>query len=139
MSGRPSKFNGDHKIMRIEYHRTLVADAGRLAAFEQALAKVIRKGETVVADIRPESPTYMRWAGFDLTEDNLCMLYIPKGVAHGFQTLEPASEVFYQMGAYFAPQAGRGFRWDDPGFAIDWPLPPSIMSERDRTYPFFGA
>ena len=51
MSGRPSKFNGDHKIMRIEYHRTLVADAGRLAAFEQALAKVIRKGETVVADI----------------------------------------------------------------------------------------
>jgi dTDP-4-dehydrorhamnose 3,5-epimerase len=65
------------------------------------------------------------------------MFYIPEGFAHGFQTLEDDTEVLYQMSAFYAPDAGRGARWNDPAFAIDWPLPVAVISERDRTYPDF--
>ena len=91
----------------------------------------------VVVDIRPGSPTFLRWAAFELTRDNRHALYVPPGVAHGFQTLADDSEVFYQMSVPYAPASARGARWDDPAFAIGWPLPSPIVSARDRGYPDF--
>jgi dTDP-4-dehydrorhamnose 3,5-epimerase len=91
----------------------------------------------VVVDIRPDSPTFMKWAGYELTHDNHLALFLPKGVAHGFQTLQPDTEVFYQMGALYVPEAARGFCWNDPAFDINWPLPDPYMSTRDRGYPRF--
>jgi dTDP-4-dehydrorhamnose 3,5-epimerase len=91
----------------------------------------------VALDLRPESPTFLGHVGVELTADNRDMLYIPEGVAHGFQTLEDASEVDYQMSACHAPQAARGVRYDDPAFGITWPIDDPIMLERDRTYPDF--
>jgi len=95
----------------------------------------------VIIDLRPGSETYRRWAGVDLTADNRRMLYVPEGFAHGFQTLEDDAEVLYLMSQFFAPEAARGVRWNDPAFAIRWPLPASVISERDRSYPdhIFGA
>ena len=91
----------------------------------------------VVLDLRPDSPTFKEWASITLTAENRAMIYIPAGCAHGFLTLEDETEVFYQMSEYYAPQAARGVRWDDPAFAIDWPIRLESISERDRTYPDF--
>jgi dTDP-4-dehydrorhamnose 3,5-epimerase len=91
----------------------------------------------VIVDLRPESPTYTRWTGVELSARNGRMLYVPEGMAHGFQTLEDDSEVLYQMSREFEPTAYRGVRFDDPAFAIDWPLALGTISERDRSYPDF--
>jgi dTDP-4-dehydrorhamnose 3,5-epimerase len=94
----------------------------------------------VCVDLRRESQTYRRWFGAELTADNGRMLFIPAGMAHGFQTLADETEVLYQMGARYAPDAAAGVRWDDPAFGIVWPDPPShgrIVSERDSGYPDF--
>jgi dTDP-4-dehydrorhamnose 3,5-epimerase len=92
----------------------------------------------VIIDLRPGSPTYLRWYAAELTARNRSALYVPAGLAHGFQTLEPDSEVLYQMGTPYVAEAARGVRWDDPAFAIDWPAAERVMSERDRTYPDFA-
>jgi dTDP-4-dehydrorhamnose 3,5-epimerase len=94
----------------------------------------------VIVDLRPESPTYCEWLAVELDEHSHRALYIPRGVAHGFQTLVDASELLYQMSTPYVPGAGRGVRWDDPAFGVEWPEPPAgrIMSERDRTYPDFA-
>lgn len=89
----------------------------------------------VVVDLRPDSPTFQKYYGAILTSENACALYIPEGCAHGFLTLEDQTEVFYHMSEFFAPGASHGFRWNDPAFAIAWPLEVSVISERDRTYP----
>lgn len=89
----------------------------------------------VIADLRPSSPTFLRWHGLELSADNGRMLHIPKGFAHGFQTLEPDSEVFYQMSEYYEAAAGRGVRWNDPLLSVRWPLPVAVISEKDRLYP----
>ncbi|HEY3483924.1 MAG TPA: dTDP-4-dehydrorhamnose 3,5-epimerase [Ilumatobacteraceae bacterium] len=89
----------------------------------------------VIVDLRPGSPTYLVHVAVQLTSDNRRMLYVPKGVAHGFQTLVDHTEVAYQMSECFSPEHARGVRWDDPAFGIDWPLAERIMNERDRTYP----
>ncbi len=89
----------------------------------------------VIIDIRPDSPTFKHHIGIPLTARNRRMLYVPEGFAHGFLTLEDDTEVFYQMSEFYAPEAARGFRYDDPLFAIDWPDEVRVISERDRTYP----
>lgn len=89
----------------------------------------------VLVDIRPQSPTYLCWQGFELSADNRDTLYIPAGFAHGYQTLEPDSEVFYQVSAYYAPSAGKGLRWDDPRLKITWPLTDPLLSEQDKCWP----
>lgn len=92
----------------------------------------------VAVDLRPGSRTHRQWFGTELTAENGRALHVPDGFAHGFQTLEDASEVFYVISVPYAPGAGRGVRWDDPAFAIAWPEPPAggrILSERDATYP----
>jgi dTDP-4-dehydrorhamnose 3,5-epimerase len=93
----------------------------------------------VIVDVRPESPTYLQHLSVELDEHNRRTLLVPAGFAHGFLTLVDGTEVYYQMDAPHAPEAARGARWDDPAFAIPWPAPPAVISERDRTYPDFCA
>ena len=91
----------------------------------------------VIVDLRPESPTYLVHAAVRLTSENRRMLYIPKGVAHGFLTLVDRTEVAYQMSEFYSAEHARGVRWDDPAFRIEWPGGARIINERDRTYPDF--
>lgn len=89
----------------------------------------------VVLDLRPESSAYRVWYSAELSAENGRMLYIPEGCAHGYQTLEDDTEMFYMTSAFYTPGAARGVRYDDPAFAIQWPLPASIVSEQDRDWP----
>ena len=89
----------------------------------------------VIVDLRPESLTFREHFGIELSAHNRKMLYVPEGFAHGFQTLEADTEVFYQMSESFVAVAG--VRWNDPAFGIRWPLAVTVISERDRTYPDF--
>jgi dTDP-4-dehydrorhamnose 3,5-epimerase len=91
----------------------------------------------VIVDLRRESPTFKRHFGITLSAENQHELYIPFGMAHGFQTLEDGTEVFYQISEFYAPESARGYRWDDPAFAIPWPEPVTVISEKDRTLPLF--
>jgi dTDP-4-dehydrorhamnose 3,5-epimerase len=91
----------------------------------------------VIIDLRLDSPTFKHWAAVELTTDNRRMLYVPEGYAHGFQTLEDCTEVFYQMSEFYAPAYARGVRCNDPAFGIQWPLAERIISERDQSYPDF--
>lgn len=91
----------------------------------------------VIVDLRPSSATYRAWVGVELSLENYRMLYVPEGVAHGYQTLVDDSEVFYQVSEYYHPESERGVRWDDPSFGIEWPLPVSEISEKDRRHPDF--
>ena len=91
----------------------------------------------VVLDLRPESTTYLRWFGIRLDAESMNGVFIPEGFAHGFITLEPDSDVLYHMGRIFEPGFGKGVRWNDPAFAIEWPACPKIISERDANYPDF--
>ena len=93
----------------------------------------------VIADLRPESPTYMQWIGVDLTAENARMLYVPEGFAHGFVTLEDDTEVTYQVSEFYAPGAEQGIRWDDPALGIAWPLEPQVISDKDRGWPLLEA
>lgn len=103
---------------------------------EDRLVRCIRGAiHDVIIDIRPDSPTYRRWTAVELSGDNRLSLYVPKGFAHGFQTLTDNTEVFYQMSRPFVPGQGRGIRPDDPAFGIAWPVAEWIISERDRGYP----
>lgn len=88
----------------------------------------------VIVDLREDSSTARKWHAIELTADNRRALYIPPGLAHGFQTLEDDSEVLYQMSEYFHPESARGVRWDDPVLAIDWPLPNPVLSRKDQSY-----
>ena len=90
-----------------------------------------------IVDLRPQSPTYCQWFGVELSAANHRSLYIPKGFAHGFQTLEDNSELLYDMFEWYAPETARGVRYNDPAFAIKWPLEVSVISDRDATYADF--
>src|SRR5262245_16247736 len=92
----------------------------------------------VIIDLRPGSPTCRRWQAFELTADNRRQLYVPGGLAHGFQTLCDDTEVGYLISAYYAPSAACGIRYNDPAFAIAWPLPPGPMSTIDKGWPDFA-
>ena len=87
-----------------------------------------------IVDLRPDSETYMKSFSAELSLTNRRMLYVPVGVAHGFITLEDSSYVQYQIGGDYQPDAARGVRWNDPKFAIDWPIQPVVLSDRDRDY-----
>ena len=89
----------------------------------------------VCLDLRPRSPTFRQWHGETLTADDGAALYVPEGCAHGFLTLEDATEVFYTISAPYAPEAGRGVRYDDPAFGIDWPGRVRVIHPRDAAYP----
>jgi dTDP-4-dehydrorhamnose 3,5-epimerase len=94
----------------------------------------------VVIDLRPDSPTYKRWTGVELTAENRRMFYIPEGFAHGYQTLADDAEVLYQVSQFYAPEYERGIRWDDPVFAVGWPeADHPIVSEKDANWPLYPA
>jgi dTDP-4-dehydrorhamnose 3,5-epimerase len=92
----------------------------------------------VAVDLRPSSPTFKAWIGVELSQDNSRALYVPAGCAHGFQTLTPDAEVLYMMGETYRSELACGVRWNDPAFAIDWPLAEPFLSERDASYPDFA-
>ena len=92
----------------------------------------------VLVDLRKGSPTFGKWHGEELTPDTSAMLYIPKGCAHGFQTLADASEIYYEISAAYAPEATRGVRYDDPALAIRWPVANPVLSDRDRQLPLMS-
>jgi dTDP-4-dehydrorhamnose 3,5-epimerase len=99
---------------------------------EGKLVRCLRGGlHDVLLDLRPSSVTYLQHIAVRLDEDNRDAVFIPWGVAHGFLTLAPRTEVLYQMTDLFAPELAAGVRWDDPVFAIRWPAPVAVMSERD--------
>ena len=93
----------------------------------------------VAVDLRPKSPSYCRWTAAELSADNGRALLIPEGVAHGFLTLEPETDVLYQISPAFRPGYEAGVRWDDPTFGVDWPAEPQSVSDRDATYPDFAG
>lgn len=92
----------------------------------------------VIVDLREGSPTFGRWQGTELTGDNRAMLYVPRGFAHGFQTLADDSELFYMHSEFYSPEHEGGLRFDDPDVGIAWPLPIAEMSPRDRQHPFLS-
>lgn len=89
----------------------------------------------VAVDLRPGSATYLRWQGFRLSAQNRLALYIPKGFAHGFQTLENDTDVLYDISTPYVPGAAAGYRYDDARLAIAWPLPVTVIAERDLSWP----
>ncbi len=86
----------------------------------------------VILDLREDSPSFKKWFARELKEDSPEMLYIPGGCAHGFISLLDNSEVFYQISGAYNPQYARGVPWNDPTFAIQWPMQPVLMSQKDR-------
>jgi dTDP-4-dehydrorhamnose 3,5-epimerase len=91
----------------------------------------------VIIDLRPSSPTFKQWFALEMSADNYRMLYVPGEFAHGYLTLDDDTEVLYQTSSYYAPEHGRGVRWNDPAFNISWPADPLIIIDRDRNYEDF--
>lgn len=91
----------------------------------------------VALDVRPDSSTFKKWFAVELSAQNRKMLYIPEGCAHGFQTLEDASEVFYQIAGEYCADVARGARYDDPAFGMEWPLPVSAIASKDQIFAAF--
>jgi len=110
----------------------------QVAPHEEAkLVRCTRGGVfDVMVDLRPGSRTFGRWFGVELSADNGRMLYVPPMCAHGYQTIEDDSEIYYLASAIYAPDAVRGLRFDDPTVGIEWPLPPRAVSEQDMRWPF---
>lgn len=93
----------------------------------------------VIIDMRPDSPTYLQHIGVELTEENHRSLYVPEMFAHGYQALTDGAEVVYQVGEFYTPGYERGIRYDDPTFKIEWPMPVTVISEKDAAWAPFDA
>ena len=108
---------------------------------DDAQAKLVRvsKGAVydVIVDLRKDSQTYGKWEGFELTADNFLSLYVPRGFAHGYCTLEDHTEFQYKCDNFYAPQSDSGIIWNDPDLKIDWPIENPILSEKDGKQQFF--
>jgi dTDP-4-dehydrorhamnose 3,5-epimerase len=133
---------GNHKILQI--NRSVTKKVGSIRGFHfqpppNAEMKFVRclngKIWDVAVDIRLNSPTFLRWHAEELSSVNSKMMIIPEGFAHGFQVLEPDSELLYLHTAYYNPKSEGGIRYDDPALGIGWPLPVSDISVRDSSYP----
>jgi len=105
---------------------------------ESKLVRCVRGSVFDVAvDLRRDSPSYRGWVAFELRASGRDALYLPEGVAHGYQSLEDDVELLYQMSVPYHPEAGRGVRWNDPAFGIAWPIADPLLSERDASFPDF--
>jgi dTDP-4-dehydrorhamnose 3,5-epimerase len=91
----------------------------------------------VIIDLRSDSATYKKWVFHNLSSEDYKMLFIPEGFAHGFQTLEDNTEIFYHVSQFYTPSAERGIRWDDPLFNIAWPIKKKVISQKDNSYEDF--
>ncbi len=138
----------DHGLVTrfIQVNNSLSADKGTLRGMHYQLApkaevKVVRciRGSLfdVIVDLREDSPTFKQHFGVELSAENRRMLYVPKGFAHGFLTLEDDTEAFYLVDEFYAPEMERGARWNDSEFGIDWPLEPTVVSDKDQGHPDF--
>jgi len=130
----------------VQVNNSLTAEKGTLRGMHYQLppraeTKVVRciRGALwdAALDLRPDSPTFGKWFGVELTADNRRMLYVPKGFAHGFITLTDNTEAFYFVDEFYAPELERGVRWNDPKFNIEWPIQPAVLSDKDRKHPDF--
>jgi dTDP-4-dehydrorhamnose 3,5-epimerase len=132
-------FPGQSSISYNRLRGTLRGMHYQAAPFQEAkLVRCIRGTVfDVVIDLRTESPTYKEWLGIELSAENYNMLYIPEGLAHGFQTLADDTEVLYLMTDAYNPQAERGVRWNDSAFAIKWPSEVQNISVKDSSWPDF--
>jgi dTDP-4-dehydrorhamnose 3,5-epimerase len=117
-----------HTLRGIHFQRPPYAEVKIVSCIQGAIFDVI-------VDLRPGSPTYRQWVAFDLTAQNRLQLYVPKGFAHGHQTLVDETTVAYLISEFHVPAAASGIRYDDPLLAIDWPASPSILSDNDRKWP----
>jgi dTDP-4-dehydrorhamnose 3,5-epimerase len=124
----------------VQINNSLSAEAGTLRGMHYQLppaaeVKLVRcvRGALwdAILDLRPDSPSFGRWFAAELTAENRRMMYVPQGFAHGFLTLAPNTEALYLVSAFYAPERERGVRWDDPRFAIAWPHPPRVISDKD--------
>jgi dTDP-4-dehydrorhamnose 3,5-epimerase len=108
----------------------------QISPYEEAKLVRCTKGRVfeVMIDLRPKSETFRRWESVELSSENYKMLYVPKGFALGFQTLEDNTELFYQMSQEYKPEYSRGILWNDPAFQISWSLKPTIISKKDLLY-----
>jgi dTDP-4-dehydrorhamnose 3,5-epimerase len=92
----------------------------------------------VLVDVRPDSPAFGQWLGVELSSRSPAALYLPEGCAHGYQSLEGESAIFYLVTAPYAPHSERGLRYDDPALRVEWPLPASLVSNKDLSWPNFS-
>jgi dTDP-4-dehydrorhamnose 3,5-epimerase len=148
-AGELATILGDRRIVQINLSRTVKAGAIRGLHFQHrpyGETKFVRclRGRVwdVAVDLRAGSPTFLRWHAAELAPGTALMLVIPEGCAHGFQVLEPESELLYLHTAEYTPHAEGGVAWSDPRIGISWPLAPSgtdALSERDRTLPALPA
>jgi dTDP-4-dehydrorhamnose 3,5-epimerase len=130
----------------VQVNNSLAREKGTLRGMHYQLppsaeTKVVRciRGSLydVIIDLRGESPSFSQHFGIELSAENRKMLYVPKGLAHGFITLEADTETFYFADEFYAPERERGIRWNDRRFGIEWPLEPAVISEKDRCHPDF--
>jgi dTDP-4-dehydrorhamnose 3,5-epimerase len=133
------------RIVQINHSRTAVVGAVRGLHYQRpphAEMKLVRclagRVWDVAVDLRRDSQSFLRWHAEELTPSNARMMVIPEGFAHGFQTLEPASELLYLHTAFYTPGAEGGLRHDDPGLAINWPLGVTDLSQRDAAHPLIN-
>ena len=139
--------HGWEAVSMVESNVSYNARAGTLRGMHYQCAphqqaKVVRctRGSVydVIVDLRADSPTFKEWVAAELSSENRLTLCVPAGFAHGFQTLEDDTEIFYLVSDYYAPAAQRGVRWNDPAFRIEWPRAQErVMADRDRDYPDF--
>jgi dTDP-4-dehydrorhamnose 3,5-epimerase len=126
-------FNGVSGTLRgLHYQAEPFAEAKLVRCTQGAIYDVI-------VDLRPESPTFCDWVAIELSATNRLGLFVPKGLAHGFQTLSDAAEVYYQISVRYEPSSARGVRWNDPRFGIEWPAAERMISARDQAFPDFVA
>jgi dTDP-4-dehydrorhamnose 3,5-epimerase len=109
----------------------------QIAPYEETKLVRCTRGSVydVIIDLRPDSSTYKKWLGVTLSAGNHKMLYVPEGFAHGYQTLEDDTEIFYHVSEFYTPTAERGVRPDDPAFGINWPLEVQVISDKDKSWP----
>ena len=131
----------------VQVNNSLSSDKGTLRGMHYQLSpyaetKIVRaiRGSLydVILDLRPNSETFGKSFGAELSAENRQMMYVPKGFAHGFITLQDDTEAFYFVDEFYAPTYERGVRYNDPQFAIDWPIDPVTISEKDLNHPHFS-
>jgi dTDP-4-dehydrorhamnose 3,5-epimerase len=121
-----------HTLRGVHFQPPLQEEAKLIHVTQGALYEV-------VVDLRRDSPTFRRWQAFNLDARRLRAIYVPEGCGHGFLTLEPNTDVLYQISRLHVPGFARGYRWDDPLLGIEWPAVPAVVSEADRTWPNFSG
>ncbi len=145
----PKEF-GEHGLVKsfVQVNNSLSAHKGTLRGMHYQLApkgedKLVRciQGSVydVILDLRQDSPTFGQSYGAELSAENRRMMYVPKGFAHGFVTLTDHSEVIYLVSEFYFPELERGIRWNDPHFKIQWPIEPTVISDKDQNHPSFEA